>query len=193
MRLIGLTGGIGSGKSTVSTYLKSKGIRIVDADLIAKDVNKRSDTIALLREAFGEQVIDSNGNIDTKEVSKLIFGNTENAQILHQIVLPKIIEEMDTQVKIYENTNETVILDIPLLFETAMDKYYKLKEIWLVSVNTEVQLERVMKRNGYTVEEAMSRINSQMKLEEKAKRATDIIDNSEDLKSLYEQIDRLIG
>lgn len=192
MRLIGLTGGIGSGKSTVSNYLKTKGMIIIDADLITKEVNKREDTIEELKFIFGEQILDGLGDIDSGNISELVFNNKENMELLQKIVLPKIISEMDRQVKSLKGTDEIVFLDVPLLFESNIDKRYDLKEIWLVSVPLEVQIDRIIKRNGYTKEHALARINNQMPLSEKAKRATVVIDNNEDVSSLYYKIDSLL-
>lgn len=192
MKLIGLTGGIGSGKSTVSNYLKTKGIVIIDADLISKEINKRQDTIEELKFIFGEEILDGLGDIDIKKISELVFNNKDNMELLQKVTLPKIIKEIDKQVENFKNTNEIVILDAPLLFEVNIDKRYDLDEIWLVSVPLEVQIDRIIKRNGYTKEHALDRINSQMSLSDKAKRATVIIDNNEDVSSLYYKIDSLL-
>lgn len=192
MRLIGLTGGIGSGKSTVSNYLRTKGVNIIDADLITKYINKREDTIEELKFIFGEQILDGLGDIDGKKISELVFNDKENMALLQKIALPKIIKEMDRQVNSFKDTDETVFLDVPLLFETNLDKHYDLKEIWLVSVPLEVQIDRIIKRNNYTREHALARINSQMSLAEKAKKATVVIDNNKDLSSLYYTIDTLL-
>lgn len=192
MRLIGLTGGIGSGKSTVSNYLKTKSIRIIDADLITKEVNRMESTIEELTFIFGEQILDGLGYIDNKQIAELVFNNKENMNLLQTIVIPKIIREMDRQVTLYENTDEIIFLDVPLLFEYELDKHYQLKEVWLVSVPLEVQIDRIIKRNKYTREHALSRINNQMPLIEKEKKATVIIDNNKDLSSLYYTIDSLL-
>ena len=192
MKLIGLTGGIGSGKSTVSDYFKSKGAIIIDADLITKKVNNSVEVIDEMIATFGDDIDDGMGNIDTKKLADLIFNNKGNMEKIQNISVPKILDEIDRQIELQKHTDNIVILDVPLLLEYNLDIKYNLEEVWVISVPVEMQIERVMKRNNYTREHALARINNQMPISEKIKRATKVIDNSKDLTCLYNQLNELL-
>lgn len=191
MKVIGLTGGIACGKSTVSSYLKELGAVIVDGDLIAREVTDNIKILMELAKVFGNEIIDDNGKLDRKLLGEIVFKNKEALKQLNDIVHPEIEAQIKFIIQLYKNKNfkGILVLDIPLLIEIKLFERIEMDEIWLVSVNNETQLIRLMKRNDFTKEEAISRVSSQLSLEEKSKFANIIIDNSLDIEYLHAQID----
>lgn len=179
MIIAGLTGGIASGKSTVSRFLGEAGAIIIDADQIAREVVAVGTPAheAIVR-TFGAGVLLSDGNIDRKQLGDIIFNDPEKKEALNAIVHPRIFERMNE--KIAEATavdpDAVVVLDIPLLFETGSKR--PLSEIIVVYAPESVQLRRLMQRDQIDEKAAMARIRSQMPIEEKRRRATCVIDNT---------------
>lgn len=165
--VIGLTGGIASGKSTVANMLIEKGITVIDADIIAKQaVEKGMPAHRQIIDEFGEDILLPNGDIDRKKLGALVFTNEQKRLALNAIVHPAVRQEMlNRRDKAIANREAFVVLDIPLLFESKLESL--VDKIIVVSVTEELQLERLMKRNQLTEEEAVSRIRAQMPLEEK--------------------------
>lgn len=165
--VIGLTGGIASGKSTVANMLIEKGITVIDADIIAKQaVEKGMPAYRQIIDEFGEDILLSNGDIDRKKLGALVFTNEQKRLALNAIVHPAVRQEMlNRRDEAVANREAFVVLDIPLLFESKLESL--VDKIIVVSVTKDLQLERLMKRNQLTEEEAVSRIRSQMPLEEK--------------------------
>lgn len=193
MKIIGLTGGIGTGKSTVSAYLAQKGCKIIDADLISHQMTEAgSPCLAEIRDAFGEDVFLRDGNLDRKKVGRLVFADATKKKTLEQIITRRVIEKT---LRILQDCRaqqeDLVVLDAPLLFECGMQRYTD--ETWLVVCRTETRLRRIAVRDGLAEEDIQKRIANQMPTEQKEKLADYIIDNSRDLAWLYAQIDTLLA
>ena len=193
MKIIGLTGGIGTGKSTVSAYLAQKGCKIIDADLISHQMTEAgSPCLAEIKDAFGEDVFLCDGNLDRKKVGRLVFADAEKKRTLEQIITRRVIEKTLRILQDCRARQEAlVVLDAPLLFECGMQRYTD--ETWLVVCRTETRLRRIAARDGLAEEDIQKRIANQMSTEQKEKLADYIIDNSRDLAWLYAQIDTLLA
>lgn len=193
MKIIGLTGGIGTGKSTVSAYLAQKGCKIIDADLISHQMTEAgSPCLAEIRDAFGEEVFLRDGNLDRKKVGRLVFADATKKKTLEQIITRRVIEKTLRILQDCRAQQEAlVVLDAPLLFECGMQRYTD--ETWLVVCRTETRLRRIAARDGLAEEDIQKRIANQMSTEQKEKLADYIIDNSRDLAWLYAQIDTLLA
>ncbi|MFJ9291347.1 dephospho-CoA kinase [Bacillus halotolerans] len=191
--VIGLTGGIASGKSTVANMLIDKGITVIDADIIAKQaVEKGMPAYRQIIDEFGEDILLENGDIDRRKLGALVFTNEQKRLALNSIVHPAVREEMlKRRDESIANQETFVVLDIPLLFESKLESL--VDKIIVVSVTKEIQLERLTKRNQLTVEEALSRIRSQMPLEEKVSRADNVIDNSGTLEETKQQLEEILS
>jgi dephospho-CoA kinase len=177
--VVGLTGGIASGKSTVSRFLEEAGARIVDADKIAREVvEPGSPAYADILAAFGKTILTADGQIDRKRLGQIIFNDPNKKKILDAIVHPRVFGRLNEQVAEYavQSPGHVVIMDIPLLFETG--SHEDLSEVIVVYVPENIQLARLMKRDGIGRNEAMARIRSQMAIETKRQKATIVIDNS---------------
>jgi dephospho-CoA kinase len=181
-----LTGGIATGKSSVCNLLRLYGFGIIDADSIAHAVLDAQNPA--ISDLFGSKYID-NGRVNRKELGKLIFSDEESKVVLEKLLHPLIKEEIISQSRIYEEKNLPYIIDIPLFFEK---KNYDIDEVVLVYSPKEQQLQRLMKREGYSEDEANSRIASQMPIDNKKELSTFIIDNSKNLKHLQNEIDRFL-
>ncbi len=179
MVIAGLTGGIASGKSTVSAFLEDAGAVIVDADKIArKVVQKDRPAWRKIVDAFGRSILLPDGEINRILLGEIIFGDPAQQQILNRIVHPDVFAETATRLAEIENKQPgaVVILDVPLLIESGMDMDFS--EILVVYVPESVQIQRLMARDRLTQTQALARIRSQMPIEEKKKHATIVIDNS---------------
>lgn len=193
MKIIGLTGGIGSGKSTVSAYLKSKGCRIINADALARQMTEKgSPALEMLRTTFGDKYFNEDGSLKRKELGAFVFAHPEQKKLLEGIVTKAVIDKSVAILEEWkkENYEGIVVLDAPLLFECGMQKY--MDETWLVKADGETVIRRVMSRDGLSCDEIEGRIRAQMPLSEKEKLADRIIDNSRDLEYLYRQVDKLL-
>ncbi|MFO3787251.1 dephospho-CoA kinase [Bacillus mojavensis] len=191
--VIGLTGGIASGKSTVANMLIDKGITVIDADIIAKQaVEKGMPAYRQIIDEFGEDILLENGDIDRRKLGAMVFTNEQKRLALNSIVHPAVREEMlKRRDESIANQETFVVLDIPLLFESKLESL--IDKIIVVSVTKELQLERLIKRNQLTEEEALSRIRSQMPLEEKVSRADNVIDNSGTLEETKQQLEEILS
>ena len=190
MKIVGLTGGISSGKSTVSSYLKQLKIPVIDADEVARKVVEPNSQGAIeIRKAFGSDVFEEDGSLNRQKLGALIFSNTENRQKLDELLQPLIKIMILDEIEEYRQKGENmIVLDLPLLFEKQYEELCE--EIIVVYVPRELQLERLMKRNQYTKQEALSRIDSQLSIEEKRKRATVLFDNQGTIQQLYHQVEQ---
>lgn len=190
--VIGLTGGIASGKSTVANMLIDKGITVIDADIIAKQAVERGmPAYRQIIDEFGEDILLENGDIDRRRLGALVFTNEQKRLALNSIVHPAVREEMlKRRDESIANQETFVVLDIPLLFESKLESL--VDKIIVVSVTKELQLERLIKRNQLTEEEALSRIRSQMPLEEKVSRADNVIDNSGTLEETKQRLEEIL-
>jgi len=183
---IALTGGIATGKSTVASLLGLGGLRVIDADAIAhKLLDSNSEWIA---RRFGPEYV-SNGKVDRSALGKLVFSDTDAKALLEAFLHPKIREAIEAESEKQDGFRFPYIIDIPLFFETGA---YDIKNCVVVYAPKEIQLKRFMKRNGFSKEESLRRIESQMDIEEKKKRATWVIDNSADLKHLQQECENFV-
>lgn len=189
---VGLTGGIGSGKSTVSSFFKKEGIPIIDADKISREVLlKYSDILEKIKEKFGEEFFDEKGELKRRELGNYVFKEEERRKSLENIIIPYIKKEIYNKIEAYESDGQKFcIIDAPTLIEHKLDK--EMDKNILVWVDLETQIERVKKRDGLEKEEVINRINSQMSLDEKKKYVDVIIDNSKSIEYTKKQINNLL-
>ncbi len=196
MRVIfGLTGGIATGKSTVSAMLRQRGAVIVDADYWAREVVKPgSEGLEMIRRQFGDAYLHPDGTLNREKMASLVFSDEEARRRLNAITHPLIRQKMDEQVQmaLKADPKAIVVMDIPLLIESIVKGERRVDKIILVYVPEPIQLERLMRRNGLSREEAVSRIRAQMPIDEKRPYADFIIDNSGPLEQTEEQVDRLM-
>lgn len=188
MQVIGLTGGIATGKSTVSAILENAGAVIIDADRIARRVVKKNlPAYRQIVAQFGESVLLPDGEINRTALGNLIFNDSRKKQLLNSIVHPHVRRETDRQLRhiAKNNPNALVILDIPLLLEAGMRK--DLSEVIVVYAPEHIQIRRLMERDHISQEDALTRIRSQMPIEEKKSFATMVIDNSGSIESTRKQ------
>ncbi len=189
--LIGLTGGIASGKSTVSQLFQKYGIPIVDADLVAREVVEPGQVAwKKIVESFGEDILLSDMTINRKKLGDTIFQNAEKRNVLNNITHPIIISAMMNKAKELEKSHQIVILDIPLLFESKREELFNF--IILVYVNSTIQLQRLMARDKINRNDAFYKITSQMSLEEKKEKANIIIYNDDKIEKTEEQVLNII-
>lgn len=193
MKIIGLTGGIGSGKSTVSAYLSKKGCLIIDADKISRQLTQKgSPALKTIKDSFGAEFFDEDGNLNRRKLGQCIFANAKKKNILERIVTDAVIDEMLDKLNALKNEGYRgiVILDAPLLFECGMQQYAD--ENWLVTADLDTVIARVKNRDEMSEKDIEGRIAGQMPLEEKKQLADYVIDNSRDLDYLYLQLDKEI-
>ena len=189
MYRIGLTGSIATGKSTVTNMLKELGAFVIDCDKTARDVVAPGTRgLAKIEAAFGKDAVAADGSMDRVYIGDLVFRDPGMKKRLENILFPLIFEALDEEFLRLEREGATpvVFLDMPLLYEVKYDSY--VDEVWLVYVPFEVQLSRLMKRNGYTKEEALLRIHSQISVDKKKSLAQQVIDNSGTLEDTKEQV-----
>ena len=190
---IGLTGGIGTGKSTVSSILKGEKFKVIDADEIAKEViAKNPQILEAVHAQFGAGFFDWKGEFRRKEFGNHIFRFPKQRVKYENIIMPYIKKTLEANIKAYEKKGEKiVIIDAPTLIENNL--HTEMDYIILVYADNSVQIQRVMNRDKLTKAETISRINSQMSMEEKKEHANIIIDNNNDLidtqKQVYDLID----
>jgi len=182
---IALTGGIATGKSTVCSLLKLHGFLTIDADTIAhKLLDENSAAIALL---FGEQYV-ANNKVLRKELGKIIFSNEEAKRKLEAFIHPLIKKQIEKEAKIFEEQEKPYFIDIPLFFETM---HYPISRSVVVYTPKALEIERLMKRDHISYDEALLKISNQMDIEKKKSLATFVIDNSSTLKHLQQEIENL--
>lgn len=188
---IGLTGGIACGKSTVSEMLVRRGAVLIDADRLAREVvEPGAPALAEVVRVFGQAVLQEDGTLNRQELGKLVFGSEEKRKTLEGILHPPIrrlmLERMAEHEK--QTPDKPVVVDVPLLYESELEDYFQ--EVLVVYVPEEVQLARLMERNGLTEEEAMRRIRAQTPIEWKKEWADHVIDNSGSPAETEEQVER---
>ncbi|MFC7684410.1 dephospho-CoA kinase [Ureibacillus sp. GCM10028918] len=190
--IIGLTGSIASGKSTVANMLKKYGLPIVDADVVARlVVEPGTPTLQKIVEAFGEDALTENGAMNREKIGAIVFNDEEKRKMLNSIIHPAIREEMIRQRDEHvENGAETVIMDIPLLFESKLQHF--VEKILVVSVTEETQLKRLMERNQLPEEDAKARIRSQLPLTVKEQGADAVINNNGTIEQTAEQLETIL-
>ena len=196
-KIIGLTGGIATGKSTVTKILKELGYVVIDADKIAREVVEpyKPAYLDIVKE-FGKEILDENKQIDRKKLAEIIFKDVQKRRKLNQIVHPRVIQEMLNKIKQFCDENKIIFLDIPLLIEekSILEKQgLKFDEIWLVYADEENQLSRLIKRDKLDIESALNRISAQMPITEKLKIVDVVIDNNRGISELKDQIRKLLN
>ena len=187
--IIGITGSIACGKSTVSGYLKSEGYVVIDADKIGHEALDSDYVKEKLILTFGNDILENN-KINRRKLGELVFGNSSNLNVLNSIIHPeirkKILEKIDKN-----NDKELIFIDVALLFEAKFDDL--VDKIIVVYVDENTQLTRLMKRNSISKKEALSRIVSQMSPIEKAKLGDYTVNNNLDVINTYEQVDKVLS
>lgn len=176
--VIGLTGSIASGKSTVSRMFDEWEIPVIDADQISRDVVRPGEpAYEDIVHVFGKDVLFEDGTLDRKKLGKVIFSSKERRKELNDIVHPRVREEMIRRRESYKEENyKAVVLDIPLLYESGLTDY--VERVLVVAVDEETQLQRLMERDGSSREDARERIASQIPVSRKAEMADAVIDNN---------------
>lgn len=186
--ILGLTGGIASGKSTVSAYLSQNGALIIDADLIARQVvAKKSSGLKQIVAKFGGEILTASGELDRKKLGKLVFSNKELLKALTDITGPLIRAEILREIEAAKKAQvKLVVLDIPLLFETGYQTLCD--KVMVVTIPSKLQLERVMKRDNLSAAEARKRIANQLPASKRNELADVLIDNSKSVAETYQQV-----
>ncbi|PEE39188.1 dephospho-CoA kinase [Bacillus pseudomycoides] len=190
--VIGLTGGIASGKSTVLQMFRELHIPVIDADIIAREVVEQGkEAYKEIVDVFGEEILQADGELDRPKLGSIVFHNEEKRLRLNKIVHPAVRKEMNVQKDMYiKEGMQAVVLDIPLLFESKLTSL--VDQILVVAVAPSTQLERLMKRNGFIEEEAKARIDSQMSLVEKITLADKVIYNDGTIAETKAQLHRIL-
>ncbi|MGI6575231.1 MAG: dephospho-CoA kinase [bacterium] len=192
MKIIGLTGGIATGKTTVGNMLRELGIPVIDADLIAREiVQPGKPAYEEIIAVFGHGVVQPDGNLDRKRLGAIVFANATLLSRLNKITHPRIAQEIKKRLAHHEEEGTPlVVVDIPLLLEGK--SHIEVDEVWLVSCDSASQLQRLQTRDQISAEEAQMRIKAQMPLTEKAKYAHRIIDNSGDINNTRRQVEEFL-
>ncbi len=195
MRLVGLTGGIGSGKSTVSSLLAERGAVIIDADAVVRELQEPGQPVfdAMLSR-WGERILQADGSLDRKGVAAIVFNDEVELRALENIVHPALRSEIQRRIEAQRPTDHVVVLDMALLTEKANP--YDAGEIIVVDVPPDVAVARLVSRRGFSVEDAKRRITAQVERAERLAIADHVIDNRGDLADLEHQVDdlwRVIG
>ncbi|HYE09877.1 MAG TPA: dephospho-CoA kinase [Patescibacteria group bacterium] len=177
MIVIGLTGGIASGKSTISDMLRELGAAVIDVDIVGRDVVSQGG-IAYNRiiESFGSDILMSDGEINRKKLGNIVFSDEEKLKLLNEITHPAIIENVNAIIESLKKHKKAVVVDAAILIEMGLNKYVDC--VWLVLANRETQLKRVMERDKLSSKDAWNRINAQMTNEERLQYADAVIDTT---------------
>lgn len=199
MKKIGITGGIGSGKTTVARYLASLGYTVIDADEIARNLSiSNKELIIELRNEFGDTVINSDNSLNRKELAKIVFNDKQKRIKLDSIFHPKIKKEILDVLNSLEkeeilgdtNRKSLVFLDAPLIFEAKLQTL--LDKVWVVDSILDDRVKRISIRDNISIQDIYSRINSQMNSESKISLADEIIYNNSNLEDLKARVDQLL-
>lgn len=187
VRIIGITGGISSGKSTVTEFLRRQGYQVIDADQVVHELQEPGGRLyQALLSTFGSSILQEDGRLDRPKLGAMIFGNPELLEQSSQIQNQIIREELAGRRDLLAETEDIFFMDLPLLFELQYEDWFD--QIWLVDVTEETQLSRLMTRNSLSQEEAEKRIAAQLSLQEKRKRADVLIDNNGSLEETRQQL-----
>ncbi len=191
--IIGLTGGIATGKSTVSQILRNQGIPVVDADVISREVvMPGKEAYENIVSSFGSDIVHDDKTINRAQLGEIIFNDAEKRKVLNDIVHPAVRKEMRQQADTFFKSGDSlVIMDIPLLFESKLT--HMVDRTWLVYAKPEIQLERLMMRDDFTEQQALSRIQSQMPIDAKKKLADLVIENNGSLTELESRVLQLLN
>lgn len=183
--IVGLTGGIAMGKTTISQFLKSKAIPVVDADQIAHEILTVDEVKVKLMDTFGESILDKNQNIDRRKLGPIVFNDQRQLEKLNIIVQPYIRTEIVRQLYTF-SASKVVVLDAPVLFEQGYEKM--VDYLMVIKTSAQIQVERLMQRDSLNEIDAQKRIQAQMPIEEKVKKADIVIDTSGTIEETRSQV-----
>ncbi|MGC9212448.1 MAG: dephospho-CoA kinase [Athalassotoga sp.] len=183
-KIIGITGGIATGKSAISGYLRSLGYPVIDADAIGHEILEREDVRREINERIGN--VESNGKIDRKKLGSIVFSDRDKLKILNEITHPRIIKAILDEVDSLSEMNKEIFVEAAVLFEMNFDKYTDF--IIVTDCPDDVRIERIMQRDRLSYDEAVMRIKSQMSREEYIKRADFVIDTSGNIHDTLEKV-----
>ncbi|MBI4964368.1 MAG: dephospho-CoA kinase [Desulfomonile tiedjei] len=188
MLVVGLTGGIASGKSTVSRMFADAGIPVICADELAREaVKPGSAALDEIRRAFGQKVLDEDGNLDRAGMARLVFQDTSKRKLLESIIHPRVAEEQENRLRRLEREGHHIaVIDVPLLYESGWDKAFDL--IIVVYVPRNIQERRLVDRDKISPADAQSRLDAQMPIEEKKKSADRVVDNTGSMEHTLDQV-----
>ena len=190
MKVIGLTGGIGSGKSTVSRFLTELGAVILDADKVGHDALEDTGIRQKIVSAFGEQVLTPNRNIDRKKLGELVFGDADSLAKLNQIMHPRMYQIVKVQLEEYRQQGvDVVVLEAPLLIEAGWTPL--VDDIWVTAASEDTVIKRLQERAGLSEAESLARIRSQISNDERIKQADVVIDTDCSLDELKMKVEKL--
>ena len=192
MLVVGLTGGIASGKSTVSRMFQDAGIPVICADELARDaVHPGAPALEEIRRSFGAGVIDADGGLDRVRMAEVVFQDSSKRVILEKIIHPRVAEQKDRRIEALKRSgHKVVIVDVPLLYETRWEGQFDL--IIVVHVPRTAQEKRLVERDNMSFDEARSRLDAQMPIDDKKQRADRVVDNSGSLERTREQVQSLL-
>ena len=207
MKTVGLTGGIGTGKSTAATYLMTKGFGLIDADEIGRELTAKGSSVLDILDAIfgpdgelgtGEEILDEDGNLKRDVMASIVFAEQERIDCLNEIMFEAIINEIKERIEEYQNPaghihllgTTAILIDAPLLFESGLDKLCD--HTILITADLETRIERVCERNHVSREDVEARIRRQLSDDEKRQLADFIVDNSGIREELYAQLDQLL-
>ena len=197
--VIGLTGGIGTGKSTVSQILREKKFPVIDLDIVSHEVIKFPEVIKKIVENFGKEVLENSGNfenennairISREKLGKIIFENREKRLLLNSIMHPEILRAMKEKISRYKKNNKIIFVEIQLLFEVQWEKEFDY--ILLISAKKSTQIRRILERDNRSENDALNIINSQMPLDEKKERSDFVIENDGSIQDLEKKVDEFL-
>lgn len=187
-KIIGITGGIASGKSTITNYLRQKGYQVIDADQVVHDLQANGGRLyQALVNWLGTAILNEAGELNRPKLSQFIFSSPDNLAKSSQLQNAIIRQELETRRDQLAKTEAIFFMDIPLLIEQNYRDWFD--EIWLIAVSSETQIKRLKQRNGYSQEEAQQRLASQMPLQAKKVYADQIIDNNKTVENTKMQVD----
>jgi len=189
--VIGLTGGIASGKSTVSAKLKELGAAVIDADLLARDVVRKGEiAYNKIVQCFGADILLPNGDINRKKLGNIVFSDKEKLALLNSITHPEIINRMKERIQeLKAEGAKVIVVDAAILIEMGLHKY--VDSVWVLSVDRETQLKRLVERDKFNYREAENRVNSQFTDEVRKKYADVVIDNSKPIEEVEKRLEEL--
>ena len=191
MLVIGLTGGSGSGKSTAAGFIREKGIKVIDADVIARRITEKgSPALSELVSSFGEEILLSDGNLDRRAMADRIFADKDARSVLESIVTKGVVKRIGELIEEERRAGTpAVVIDAPTLFETGADSLCDV--VWLVTAPENSRLERLSERDGISAESIRARMDGQLSDEEKAARSDVVIENDGTVRELQDKVSAL--
>ena len=187
MIILGLTGSIGCGKSSLSNILRDNNINIIDADIISRKIFEDEKLLASVFEHFRDSIKNEDGSLNRKKLGEIVFENKDKRELLNKILSKKIRTEIINQIEYYKKQgSDVLILDIPLLFEGGYDKMCDFTMV--IYIPKELQIERLIQRDGLTRDKALKRISAQLDSAERNSKADIVIDNSRSIEDTHNQV-----